>query len=283
MRGLLTDQCPMLADLPLRRHAAGWDNELFRLGESLLVRLPRHAAAAPLIENEIRWLPTLAAHVSVETPVPVFAGRPSEAFPWAWSVVNWIPGRCAADVPVADRAPAAEALADFLLSLHVPAPLDAPANPFRGLSLDQERLDERARSLLAGHPDAGALLERWAAWSTAPEWDLPDLWVHGDLHPLNLVLDERGALRGVLDWGDLTVGDPACDLATAWLTFDAPGRRAFVARIDDGGLYDPSAWTRARAWALYLGLVFVTHSDDAPALRAVGEHALAELLAEAAD
>lgn len=273
----------MMADLPVRYLGSGWDNELFRLGDSLLVRLPRRAAAAAMIENEIRWLPTLAAHVSADVPVPVFAGHPSEAFPWAWSVVGWIPGRCAADVPVDGRRAAAEALADFLLTLHTPAPHDAPANPYRGLSLDQERLDQRARALIADRPDADALLARWTAWSTAPEWDLPDLWVHGDLHPRNLLLDDRGGLRGVLDWGDVTVGDPACDLATAWLTFDAEGRRAFVAHIDAGGLYDRAVWARARAWALHLGLVFASQSDDEPALRAVGEHALAELLREAAD
>ena len=56
----------------------------------------------------------------------------------------------------------------------------------------------------------------------------------------------------------------------------------FVDRIDDGGLMDASTWQRAKAWALYLGLILQTMSDDMPELAGIGEHALAQVLAEQA-
>ena len=71
----------------------------------------------------------------------------------------------------------------------------------------------------------------------SPSWPGPPLWVHGDLHPANLLVTADGTLRAVLDFGDVTAGDPAVDLATAWLTFDelaqrVSGRRATARRVE---------------------------------------------------
>jgi Ser/Thr protein kinase RdoA (MazF antagonist) len=41
--------------------------------------------------------------------------------------------------------------------------------------------------------------------------------VHGDLYARHVLVDERGALSGVIDWGDIHLGDPAIDLAIAHL------------------------------------------------------------------
>ena len=284
VRQLLSAQCPDLAGLDLAHYMHGWDNEMYRLGEHLLVRLPRRERSAPLMVHEIEWVPRLADHVTTYIPHPVFAGKPSDAYPWAWSIVPFADGVRAADVPVEQRTPAAEGLADFFFSLHTPAPIGAPDNPFRGLSLDQPAFHEKVAERIAALPDPGrreALAERWAAWSGVPEWDGPDLWVHGDTHPLNLLLDESShELVGVVDWGDITSGDPACDLASAWLTFDVEGRRRFIERASANPAYDAFVWQRAKAWALYLGLVFVHTSDDVPPLRGVGEFALATLASE---
>lgn len=283
VRALLADQSPALADLPLAHVDGGWDNELFRLGDSMLVRLPRREVAAELMEHELRWVPVICASLPVETPLPIFAGRPGKAFPWPWSVVPWIEGTRAGNLPLADRTGAAETLADVFHLLHVTAPHDAPLNPFRGGSLNRPEADQRFRDRVADAGDAvdpDAVLARWEFWRTASDWDGNDVWLHGDLHPLNLVIDGSGDLAGVIDWGDLTSGDPACDLATAWLTFDPEGRALFVARANLGGAYDEPTWTRARAWGLHLAVMMLTQSDDRPAMRRIGEQALAQLMAE---
>ena len=277
---LLAEQCPGLAGLPLSRFQGGWDNEHYRVGESLLVRLPRRASAVPLLVNELRWLPVIGPRLSSATPLPVFTGRPAADYPWPWCIVGFIDGVSADQVPVAQRSAAAEALADFFIGLHVPAPLGAPDNPHRGLSLDQEHFHRKAAARIARVPEhADDLRARWAAWSSAAEWDRPDLWIHGDPHPMNLILD-GGQLAGVVDWGDMTSGDPASDLATAWMMFDADARRVFVDRANLGGWYDDATWDRAKAWALWFALLLSQHCDDMPSLRAVGEHTLRELLDE---
>jgi aminoglycoside phosphotransferase (APT) family kinase protein len=126
----------------------------------------------------------------------------------------WIPGTAAADVGPADRGPAAEALAGFLLSLHVPAEAGIPVNPFRGVPLRDrdaavvQRLGDRDR-----YPRAAALRAIWAQALAAKAWDGPPMMLHGDLHPGNILLADDGSLAGVIDFGDVGAGDPAVDLA----------------------------------------------------------------------
>lgn len=282
VKALLSAQCPVLADLPVTPFATGWDNAMFRLGDSMMVRLPVREVAAPLIDNEIAHLARIDERVDLPLPSAVFAGSPSEEFPHSWAVIPFTPGVTAARVPVAERSAFAEDLADFLWTLHAPATSSAPDNPFRGGSLATPEADARARARIETLPDADALLERWAAWTSAPDFDDVDRWLHGDLHPHNMIVGADGRLASVVDWGDLTSGDPACDLATAWLTFDDDGRRLFRERMDLGHPLGEAMWTRAKAWALHLGLIFATMSDDRPEMAATGQHALAQLLTEKA-
>jgi aminoglycoside phosphotransferase (APT) family kinase protein len=273
VRRLVRSQHPDL-DGPLRLVANGWDNVIYRLGEDLCVRLPRRAAAVDLIRHEQRWLPALAERAGAVVPAPVRAGVPGEGFPWPWSICPWFDGRSAADVPPAERAPAATDLAEFLARLHVPAPADAPRNPWRGVRLAARYAAVGER--LAGRPDLRALWERLVS---TPAWAGRPYWLHGDLHPANLVLAPSGPARlvAVVDFGDLTAGDPATDLAVAWLAFDAAGRAAFRERYDALTGMDRDTWVRARGWALNLGTAIAAHSDDNPRMAAISAHALAEV------
>lgn len=278
---LLSEQAPALSELPVSHYDGGFDNELFRLGDTMLVRLPRREAAAQLMEHELRWVPVVGQDLPVETPMPIMAGRPGQGFEWPWSIVPWVEGVRVTDLPPSERVGLAETLADVLHLLHTTAPADAPVNPFRGGSLNRPEADAQFRARLGeADVDPDAVLPRWQAWRTAADWDGPELWVHGDLHPHNLLADADGGLAAVIDWGDVTAGDPACDLATAWLTFDRAGRERFIARANLSGAYDEATWLRARAWALHLALFLLTGCDDRPALRGIGVHALGELLAE---
>lgn len=289
-RGLLAAQHPDLAGLPLAVVAHGWDNVVLRLGHDLAVRLPRRAAAAGLVRHEQVWLPHLAPLLPVPVPAPVRVGLPSDgargpSFPWSWSVVPWFPGRPVWAVPPAERAGLVAPLADVVAALHRPAPPDAPPNPFRGVPLAERDAVVRDRLGDGTVTDGDALLALWSRLAGTPPWDGPAVWLHGDLHPANLVAtDDAGppALAAVVDFGDLTSGDPATDLATAWLTFDAPGREAFRQRVTRACGTDDATWDRALAWAVVLTTMLLRHSpDEAPRLRAVGEHARDQVLSGA--
>jgi aminoglycoside phosphotransferase (APT) family kinase protein len=130
VKRLLGEQHPDLQHLSVKFIDAGWDNAMFRLGERLAVRLPRRAIAAPLLENEQRWLSHLARQLPVPIPTPYRIGVPCTFYPWHWSVIPWLPGRTVDEVQL--NADQAQQIAKFLRALHITAVEDAPQNPFRG-------------------------------------------------------------------------------------------------------------------------------------------------------
>ena len=281
-RALLREQHPDLAERPIQIIGNGWDNTMLRLGDDLAVRLPRREAAAELVRNEQRWLPVLAPVLPAPVPVPVRTGRPSAAlgYPWAWSIAPWVEGTRVADLPPAERRQLAGPLATFHRALHMPAPADAPRNPVRGVPL-ATRAEAFARRLARGRvPDPDRLQPLFDACLTAPEWDREPFWVHGDPHPGNLVATPDGALA-VLDFGDLTAGDPATDLAAAWFVFDAAGRAAYQAALAEVHSPGDPVWIRAYGWALNMATSTFDSIEADAWIRRMGEHALAELLAEA--
>lgn len=276
VRALLADQHPDLADLPITTFANGWDNAMLRLGEDLLVRAPRRALAAPLVEHEQTYLPLLAPRLPTAVPAPVRIGRPALGYPWSWSVLPWQSGRALGAVPLSDRAPIAVELGEFLAALHTPAPDDVWRSPYRGGSL-RERADLVTERTARHAPDqAERLMARWRDAVDQDDPPGPRLWVHGDLHPLNVLVEDH-ALAAVIDWGDITAGDPACDLAIAWLGFSATDGQALRATYDRAATHHlelEPLWTRAYAWAHHLTMVILDASDDHPELAAVGRHGL---------
>lgn len=268
---LLRTQHPQLRD-ELRRVAHGWDNDVFRLGERWAVRLPRRAMAAQLIEHEQRWLPGLAERLPVPVPAPVAVGMPQGDYPWRWSVVPWFDGGRMIDRAPAERDVFVERIADVLDALHVPAPPDAPHNPFRGVPMRTR--DDIVRARLSGLPQ---LRRAWDAAVSAPEWSAPAVWVHGDLHPANIVVN-GGELAAVIDFGDMCGGDPACDLAVAWMAFTPDGRDRLRSRLS--GRYDDATWLRARGWAAAFAAIMHDLAD--PAMRALSVHTIGQIQAEPA-
>lgn len=267
-RALLEEQHPDLADLPLRRVAEGWDNVVLRLGDDLALRLPRRRVAAQLIRHEQQVLPAIAARVPVAVPAPVRIGTPSARFPFPWSVVPWFTGAPVAGAGLRDDGALADALAAFVAALHVPVE-DAPQNPVRGVPLRDRDDAMTERLTLLQDPRLDRL---WHEALDVPAWDGPPLQLHGDLHPGNLVQHD-GRLVAVVDFGDTTAGDPATDLATAWLTLGPGARERFrdALRPDDG------TWARARGWALCMAAALVV--DGSPSTAPIGRAALVEVLA----
>ncbi len=237
---------------------------MWRLGDDLAVRIPWTTPAADVVlRNEHTWLPGLAPRLPLPVPVPQRLGEPSERFPRPWLITTWVPGTPADRAPVTRAADAAESLAAFLAALHHPAPDSAPAGRNRGGPLaDQAEgvvkgIAAAAERGLIRDPDAVRAV--WQDAVTAPVWTGPAMWIQSDLHPAN-VLTADGSLCGVIDFGDLCAGDPACDLAAAWILLpDGAIDRFHAAYRPDR---DAATLRRARGWAVWraLGCLFI--GDD---------------------
>ncbi len=279
---LISQQLPEYADRLIVPLSNGWDNAMFRLGDDLIVRLPRRALAADLIVNEQRWLPQLAPRLPLPISAPVAVGVPGLNYPWHWSVVRFHAGATALSSldhgrSNFDPVHGAEALGQFLRALHEPAPHDAPINPWRGVPLAER--DELARQRfheLRDVIDADRSLWTWESALSAVPWTAAPVWLHGDLHPANIVVHDQRVVA-VVDWGDITSGDPACDLGAAWMLFHAQHRERFRNAY---GNPDPELWARARANALAHAIAVLRNSADNPMMYSIGMSTLHAVLSD---
>lgn len=292
---LVAEQLPDLAHLEARRVGHGWDNVVYRLGPDLALRLPHRAVGAALIDVELRWLAPLAPRLPLPVPAPLRAGAPSPRYPFTFTVHRWISGRtgCASRWTGVEQARAAAPLGAFLAALHTASVDDestrhAPRDPFakadlaRHLPLFAERLAALADVVSAS--DRAAAHDLAAELVATPLYSGPPRWVHGDLYGRHVVVADDGAPTGVIDWGDLHLGDPALDLSVAWQLFDPRARaELFAAYAAAGG--DPLAaatHARARFRALFYGVTLTWYGrdvGDAPIAR-LGEAALTRALAD---
>ena len=275
VRALLRAQHPDLAGLTLERIDAGWDNLMFRLGDELCLRFPRRRVATTLLDNEQRWLPVIDSALPIPIPTPLRIGRPGHGYPWNWSVIPWLPGRTA-DL-AAPHSDEAIRFAAFLRALHRPAPPDAPENEFRGVPLADRRQSVEQRMQRVGeHFDLSGLHIR-PLWESALDAtiDVSNRWLHGDLHPRNVLVAE-GRITGIIDWGDITSGDVATDLASIWMLFDERIDRETA--LSAYGEVSEATLRRAMGWAVFFGIVLLdTGVIDNPRHAEIGRRTLLRL------
>ncbi len=285
VRRLVATQFPQWAALEVTPvDSVGTSNWIYRLGSAMAVRLPRRPSSIPGLEKELRWLPTLASALPLPVPRPLASGAPSPGFPHLWAVYRWLEGTSGTIATTAPAHTVARDLAHFIAALHRIDPAGGPApgehNSFRGAPLSTR--DERTRACIAELStigellDAPAVLDAWRAALESPPWEGASVWLHGDLLPSNLLLED-GRLSGVIDFGSLGVGDPACDFMAAWATFGEDVRSTFRREI----AADDATWARARGWALSWALIalpYYLHTN--PEFVATARHALAEVLAD---
>ena len=284
---------PAYADAPVRRLASsGSTNALFRLGDDLLVRLPRQPGGSATISKEATWLPVLGPLLPVSVPDVVAVFEPDRGYPERWSVVRWLDGAHPEVVdPATSIDPRREDLAKSLAAVvralrqaelptgavNVPDLLSYRGEPLATMDHATRENLERCRSLEDFDFDLDAAERIWAEAMTLPgaaDRTTPR-WYHGDLAAENLLVRD-GALNAVLDFGGLSVGDPTVDLVVAWEVLDPPARDLFRRQVG----VDDATWLRGRAWALSITLMIWYYWTTMPERRArcmaVGRNVLAD-------
>lgn len=274
---LLEAQHPDLAHLPVHGLVEGWDNVMMRLGSDLAVRLPRRSIAVDLARREHSFLRPIAESLDIGVPVPLRLGIADDTYPWPWSIVPWFDGTSAAIVQL--HAEAAPRLGATLKRIHRPAPAELPLSPFRGVPL-VERLTVMRDRLAAAAPtlnELGLSTEQvWAVWEPLAQTqiDVGPVLVHGDLHPRN-VLTEHGDLVAIIDWGDMTPGDPATDASAVWSLFEPEVHPRFWEAYE---WFSPLLERRARAWAIYFAVLWIADAGDVEEFMVMGRTTISRVM-----
>jgi aminoglycoside phosphotransferase (APT) family kinase protein len=247
VRRLLAAQMPQLAGLTLTIvEPWGTDNAIWRLGDELVVRLPRIHWAAGQIDREAEWLPRLAPYLPVAVPEPVAIGEPADEYPYRWAVHRWIAGEGAALDRVDDPVSFALDLTEFISKLQTAPTEGAPPAANRARALGE--YDESTRSAIERASDlidAAAAVAVWEEALAAPPYDGPAVWVQGDIEGNCLVRD--GRLCALVDWGSACIGDPAVDVQVVWSPlFTDDSRAAFLEALD----VDDATLARSRGAAV---------------------------------
>jgi len=273
---LIEAQFPQLAPASLRHFAEGWDNRAYLVNSRYIFRFPRRTLAVALLKTEMAVLGELSQHLPVAIPNPLFRGKPSGEFPWPFAGYERLPGQtaCQANLTMAERHRLAKPLAQFLAALHAQTPSQVQREHLPRDTFGRSQIDRLKTKIKANADDLGgqlapsirqriqAVLSSHLAFEANTE-----TLVHGDLYVRHLLIGEHRQLCGVIDWGDIHLGDPSLDLTIAWTFLPPSAHHDFhqnYGRIDD------ASWAFAKLRALHYGLVlkkYGQHLDDGDLVR----------------
>lgn len=262
VRHLLKTQCPHWADLTLTPvKSSGTDNALFRLGNDLIIRLPRvewqPGSNDKTISKEYEWVPKLAECLTTPIAVPVFKGHSDEFYPWFWTISKWNKGHNPSYEVENEYEHLAKDLAKFLNEFHAIKLSNGPLSR-RGVPLQNEDAETRkALNQLKSEEeiDIQAVTALWNKLVNVPIWDKNPVWIHGDFLPGNILI-ENNRLSAVIDFTEFGIGDPACDLIIAWSLLNLHSRKIFRANLEN---IDDDTWERGRGWALSIALIMLPY------------------------
>lgn len=274
---LIQKAFPELRAEKIRLLGAGWDNTAFMINEELIFRFPRRQIALPLLEAEWYCLPKLAPRLPILIPFPKWRGYIPEQFPWPFIGYQALSGytACYANLSENARTALAEPIASFLAALHAtpstliaacPIPNDNNSRITGSLLIPRIRKNLDELSLL-GILENRNELELTIETLKDVRAPLQTTLVHGDFYVRHLLVNENHALAGVIDWGDIHIGDPAIDLSIAHSFLPKQAHEPFK---NTYGTITEDTWRLAKLRAIFSStyvLLFGHHTRDPDLVR----------------
>lgn len=249
---LIAEQFPQWSKRSIKAvEKSGWDNRTFRLGNDMTIRLPSREEYAPQILKEYQWLPKLSQTITTcAITTPLELGMPCQYYPWHWTINRWIDGETASVDSIYDLNQFAVTLGRFLNEFQNidsnGGPIAGAHNFYRGGELIAYDAEIRQAIPKINNEAEQKIAEQLWDNALASQWEQAPVWVHGDIAVGNILVYD-GQLRAIIDFGQLAIGDPACDLAIAWNFFTGESRELFRKAIP----LDKNTWIRALAWTFW--------------------------------
>ncbi|MCH9770531.1 MAG: aminoglycoside phosphotransferase family protein [Gammaproteobacteria bacterium] len=256
VRSLLCAQCPEWAELEIEPvPSSGTDHALFRVGKNLVARLPRIERAVKNIDKEYEWVPEISKLIKTSVSIPIFKGERQIDYPYQWLILKWNEGVNPNFEKENEYAELAKELANFLNQLHGINLKNGPQSR-RGIPLINQNIKtQKAINQLTLEINVKKITALWKQLSCLPSWNKPSVWVHGDFLPGNILVKQNN-LNAVIDFSDLGIGDPACDLIIAWSLFNEKSRNIFKNNLN---YIDADTWLRGQGWALSIALIMLPY------------------------
>ncbi|UOK58004.1 phosphotransferase [Bacillus sp. OVS6] len=233
---LITKDFPELHPVHAKLLGKGFDNTVFQVNGCYVFRFPRRQIAVDLLQTEERLLPMLP-DMGIAIPVPIFSGSPGFDYKWPYLGYSFLPGQPSAELTEKQRASMAIPLAKFLKTLHA-IPVDKAL--MAGVKydclgrLDMNKripmLNKTAEKLYSLRPESDTIkqLHKYTEMLVPIGEASEKCLVHGDLHLRNILVNEKGSLTGIIDWGDTHIGDSAIDLSAAYSLLPLEARSSFL-------------------------------------------------------
>lgn len=264
---LITNQFPELSPLKISLLGQGFDNTVFMVNDLFVFRFPRRTIASDLLKTENRLLPHLTNFLNLQIPEPVFFGQPCKEYPWPFTGYQVVSGVTPGILSETERNASAEQLAMFLRTLHQfpiekAKSYDVPYDQLNRVSIEtrKEKLEENVKKAIDDRllKNPKAIMEYLNNLKIVEEnTDLA--LVHGDLHFRNILVNPQGHISGIIDWGDVHIGNPAVDLSFVYSFFPHSGRKQF---FEIYGEVDAKTQYLARFKAIYTTVMLLRYAHD---------------------
>lgn len=265
---LISSQFPQLSYLKIKRLGYGWDNTVFIVGNEFVFRFPRRKVAIDSLRMEGMILPKLEGFITIPYPKPLFFGEGNSDYPAPFLGYPYLTGKFPIGLNDEQRAQSATILAKFLRRLH-----DFPVSVAqeKGIQHDHRNLTDialRKEKMLKFLSELSMHIKNEEHCAIADYLELLktdqvkqwNVFLHGDLHFKNMLVDDNGIVTGIIDWGDMNIGHPACDLNVVY-SFLPPSARPDFFR--EYGEVDNETKVLARLIAVYIPmLIWMQAIDD---------------------
>lgn len=222
----------------------GWDNTVFLVNHQFIFRFPHRPFGVKCMENEIALLPKLKPYLSFNASIPIHIGQSCESFPHPFAGYRMIQGRplCDATDELINDIHFAKTLAVWLKELHsIPVNnLVDSINKETPWQFDVERRVNRCYENLEkyGHYfeqaqfSKNALIDIIEMTKTFSIKNTFQSILHGDLYCRHIIVDDYFKPAGLIDFGDIFVGDPGIDLSVGMI-FSEKAFQAFLESYGD--------------------------------------------------